>query len=279
MALGVRFHDWRDTNSRRKYPFADHVPASNGTLDIPDDLFVDGRLYPIGGNEQLYLSRITKDTNEITFAIRATGTDELATASFELTDIPENGQLAFFDTYGRPAGVLVSSKTALQSFSGVNVGVYTFLLSQTEFAAAVNVPQPEAGVRGFILPSGELVTGNVWLVGEDGVVIRRDGSDLRIDVIGDPFANRKLCAESDANEELPALRPYCPIKTLNGITPDGKGNFQLIVGSNQSLTPILRITPGSESGSDVTEHLEGETSLKVATVKIEMLGERRLRGT
>lgn len=278
MALGVQFHDWRDTNARRKYPFADHVNASNGVVDIPDDLFVDGRLYPIGANEQLYLSRITKTSNSLTFAIRATGTDELATAVFTLDDIPSNGELAFTDTYGRPAGVLLSTETDLQSFSGLDTGEYTFLLTQTEFAAAVIVPQPAAGVRGFVLPDGTFVTGNVWLVGEDGVLIRRDTDGaLRIDVIGDPFASRKLCADEEANEDVRALRPYCAIKTINGIEPDDKGNFQLIVGSNQSLSPILRIIPGDQSGTDVTEHLGGDTALNFATLMIEMLGERRFR--
>jgi hypothetical protein len=277
--MAIRFHDWRDTNARRKYPFADYVPAASDELTIPDELFVDGRLYPIGGNEQLYLSRITKDANALTFAIRATGTDELATASFSLDDIPSTGEVAFFDEYSRPAGILISSETALQTFSGIDVGVYEFLLSQTEFAAAVNTPQPAAGVRGFVLPDGDMVTGNVWLVGEDGVVLRRDSDNaLRVDVIGDPYAARKLCADEEANEDIAALRPYCPIKTLNGIAPDAKANFQMLVGSNQSMSPILRIIPGEQSGSDVTEHLEGESSLNFATVIIEMLGERRFRG-
>lgn len=277
--VSVRFQDWRDTNARRKYPFADGVPAASDEVTLPDDLFVDGRLYPVGGNAELYLSRITKDANALTFAIRATGTDELATASFTLDDIPANGELVFSDTYSRPAGVLVSSEVALQSLSGIDVGIYEFTLAETEFAAAVNTSQPSPGVRGFLLPSGDVMTGAVWFVGEDGVVLRRDGNAIRVDVIGDPFAARKLCEDEEANEEVAPLQPYCPIKTLNVIAPDNQGNFQLLVGSNQSLTPILRITPQSDSGSAVTETIEGADALAFATLKIEMLGERRLRGT
>jgi hypothetical protein len=124
-----------------------------------------------------------------------------------------------------------------------------------------------------------LVTGNVWIVGEDGVILRRgDDGTLRIDVIGDPYAARKLCADEEANEQVATLQPYCPIKTLNGIAPDDRGNFQMLVGSNESLSPILRILPGEESGSDVTQHLEGESGLSFSTIIIEMLGERRFRG-
>lgn len=276
--VSIRFQDWRDTNARRKYPFADNASAASSEVTLPDDLFVDGRLYPIGGNAELYLSRITKDANALTFAIRATGTDELATASFTLADIPENGELVFFDTYNRPAGLLVSSEIALQAFSGIDVGIYEFTLVQTEFAAAVNTSQPSPGVRGFLLPNGDIMTGDVWFVGEDGVVLRRDGNAMRVDVIGDPFAARKLCGDEEANEEVATLQPYCPIKLLNGIAPDEQGNFQLLVGSNQSLSPILRITPQSDSGSEATESVEGDDTLTFATLKIEMLGERRLRG-
>jgi hypothetical protein len=131
-----------------------------------------------------------------------------------------------------------------------------------------------------VTDAGELFAGDVWLVGEDGVVLRRDDDgSLRIDIIGDPFAARKLCADESASDaEIEVLSPYCPIKKLNGVEPDDQGNFQMLIGSNQSLSNILRITPGSQPSSDVTKHLDGAGALTFATLRIEALGQRRLSG-
>jgi len=275
----ITFNDWREENKRRKYPFSDNVPALSTELTIPDDLFFDGRLYPIGGTQDMYLSRITKTASSLEFAIRSSGTEELAVASFALTDIPDNDELAFFDTYGRAAGLLLAEEANLRAFSGLDIGEYTFFLSQTQFAAAVVVPQPAVGVRGILLDSGDMLAGEVWLVGEDGVVLRRDGDTVRIDIIGDPFAARKLCEDSlTSDEDVTTLVPYCPIKTLNGIEPDDDGNFKLIAGTNASLSTILRITPGSQDSGAVTEHLGGEGTLQFATLTIELIGQRRFRG-
>jgi hypothetical protein len=277
--MAIVFKDWRNANKQRRYPFADHVAAANDAVAIPDNVFVDGRLYPIGGNAELFLSRITKDANSLIFAIRATGTAELATASFDLDEIPTTGEVAFFDTYGRPAGLLLSSESDLQGFSGIDAGVYEFLLTQTQFAASVVTPQPETCVRGIILEDGSIFTGDIWIVGENGVVLREENGAIRVDVIGDPFAARKLCEDEVTDDsEISALAPYCPIKRINNIAPDASGNYQLLVGANESLTNILRITPGDQADSTVTEHLEGAEALGGATLKIEALGQRRLRG-
>ena len=273
----VTFNDWREENKRRKFPFSDNVPAANETLEIPDNLFFDGRLYPIGGNENLFLNRITKTASDVTFAIRATGTSELATATVDLDDIPASGEVAFFDTNGRSAGLLVSEATTLQAFVGLDVGTYTFLVTQTQFAAAVVVSQPSPCVRGIVLESGEVMSGDVWLVGEDGVILRNDNGAIRVDIIGDPYARRKLCEDSilSGDDEPSLLAPYCPIKTINGIAPNEEGNFELLVGDNGSLTTILRITPGEQTGNTLTASIGGSGSLQFATLLLELLGQIR----
>ena len=276
----IVFGDWRDDNGQRKYPFADDATLIGDTLTISKALFIDGRLYPVGGNEDLFLSSVTRDGSIITFAITATGAGELATGSYDVTDIPESGEIAFHDAYGRPAGMLLATEQSLEAFSGLNSGTYEFLSAQARFATAVVVPQPEVGVRGFILPDGETLFGDVWIVGEDGVVVRRDeDGSLRIDLIGDPFAARKLCDDEEiSDEDVEVLQPYCPIETINGIRADDQGNYKLFVGSNESLSSILRITPVNQPSDDVAKHLGGESSLRFASLKIEALGQRRFGG-
>lgn len=276
----IVFGDWRDDNEQRKYPFADDATLVGDTLTIPAALFLDGRLYPIGGNEDLFLSQISRSGSIITFTISAAGPGELATAQYDVTDIPESGELAFYDVYGRPAGMLLATETTLEAFSGLNTGEYDFIITQTRFATAVVVPQSEAGVRGFILPSGETVFGDVWIVGEDGVVVRKDDDgSLRVDLIGDPFAARKECEDEEiSDEDVEVLQPYCPLETINGIPADDLGNYKLLVGSNESLSTLLRIVPVVDQADDVAKHLGGASSLKFASLKIETLGERRTEG-
>jgi len=135
-------------------------------------------------------------------------------------------------------------------------------------------------VRGFILATGEMFAGDVWIVGEDGVVVSRDDDEsLRIDIVGDPFAARKLCTDEEISDEgLEVLEPYCPIETINGIEADDQGNYKLLVGSNESLSNLLRIRPLVQQSDDVAKHLGGDSALKFESLLIETLGERRLGG-
>ena len=273
------FGDWRDDNQQRKYPFADDALLTNGTLAIPKSLFIDGRLYPIGGDENLYLYRVTREEETITFGIRS-GDDELATGSYDVTDIPENGEIAFHDDYGRPAGMLLGTEMSLRAVSGLNAGTYTFTQPQARFATAVVVPQPDVGVRGFLLPDGSFVASNVIFVGEDGAIVRKDDDgSLRIDFVGDPFARRKLCEDEETSDaDVALLQAYCPIQTINGIPANDQGDYKLLVGSLESLSPVLRITPVAQPDDDVRKHLGGESALKFASLLVEVLGQRRFRG-
>jgi hypothetical protein len=274
----IKYDDWRVENAHRRYPFADDVTLSNGLdLTIPDTLFLDARLYPIGGGPRQYISSITKANSIITFNI-SDAAAELASAAYSEVDIPENGEVPVYDTYGRPAGILVSTKVMLSAFSSISEGTYEFLEADTAFAATVVIPQPSLGVRGFLLPSGEVVSGDAWLVGEDGIVLRReDDGSIRVDAVGNPFAEQQLCL-TEETEEGQQREPYCPIKTINGIAPDEQGNISLTVGANQSLTNLIRITPQTGSGDDLLTHVGEPNQLATAVLRIQALADRRMRG-
>lgn len=264
MVRQILFPDWRDENAKIKYPFADSALMDNGDVELPTTAFIDGRLYPVGGNELLYLNRLTRDGDTVTIGIRADGTSELATTSYSVSVPPDNGELAFADSYGRPAGILLSSVLELEALGALDQGTHTFTLDQTRFAAAAVIPQPDSGVRGVITEDGDVLAGDVWMVGERGVVLRQDEGAIRVDVVGDPYASRALCETEEPQEgeaeTQPILAEFCPIKTINGYPANDAGNFELRVGSNQSETNIMRITGQRD------------------TLKIELLGQRRFRG-
>lgn len=275
----IKYDDWRVENAHRRYPFADDVTLTNiAGLVIPDTLFLDARLYPIGGGPRQFISSVVKEDSIITFNI-SDRTSDLASAAYSEVDIPENGEVAVYDTYGRPAGVLVSTEDMLRSFASIDAGAYTFTLGETAFATTVVIPQPSLGVRGFLLPSGDVVSGDTWLVGEDGIVLRReDDGSIRVDAVGDPFAEQKLCTEEETSEAQQRA-PYCPIRTINGIAPDEAGNILLTTGSNQSLTNLLRITPQRGAGDDILSHVGEPNQLATAVLLVQALGDRRMRGS
>lgn len=259
----ILFPEWRDETKQIRYPFADSAACTNGALELPPWLFLDGRLYPVGGGARLHISKITKVASTVTFTL-ADETTELATAAYDVASPPANGELIFTDKYGRPAGMLLSAADRLSVFGAMGQGTYEFTVEQTEFAATVAVPQPNYGVRGIITDEGEILTGDVWLVGERGVVLHEEDGAIRVDIVGDPFASRAVCAEEEQQDnDVPddALDPYCPIMTINGYSPDSYGVFHLMVGGNESLTNVLRIVPGSGN-----------------VLRFELLGERRFNG-
>lgn len=246
------FQSWRNEQSKVKYPFADTATMTNGVVTFLNSLFIDGRLYPIDGGPRLYISEVNRAVDVVTLTLRSENSEDLATASFQIASPPANGVLAFADQYGRPAGVLVSTSSELAIFGTIAQGAYSFTIDQTELTAAVVVPMPDAGIRGIVTADGDIIAGDVWLVGENGVVLRKDGDALRIDIVGNAFAKRARCEdeqEAEISDDEGALLPYCPLLTINGYPPDDYGNFELRVGGNQVQQPILRIEPGEDANS------------------------------
>ena len=232
----IILEEWRNSNERVRYPFTDGASLVNSdSIRIDEDLFYDARLYPIGAGVGVYLSKIVVADNGITFFISDPQHGILASGGFEFTSVPD--QLALVDGYGRPAGVLVSSVAKLGALANVyGEGEILFEQAETEFAPTVVVPLPQPGVRGVLLDDGNIVAGDIYLVGTDGVVLSIEDGNIRVDVIGDPYALVKACDE----EGIP-LPAFCGLKTINSIPPDTNGDFKLTVGGNEAADNILRV--------------------------------------
>ena len=83
------------------------------------------------------------------------------------------------------------------------------------------------------------MTGDIWLVGDQGVVLRRENiNTIRIDIIGVPLFKRFLCEPQASN--FPAKR-Y--LKTINGCGPDEFGNFTFTATNELAEDSVLRIYP------------------------------------
>jgi hypothetical protein len=96
-------------------------------------------------------------------------------------------------------GVLVSEPPRLAAIISWGVGRHVFELEQTEFCLTCQLPVPDPGVTGFRLPDGSILTGKVWFVGEDGVVLQGTlptptaPATVQVNVVGDPLYLQKLC--------------------------------------------------------------------------------------
>lgn len=225
-------------------------------LFLPESLFLDATFYPIGGGERLRLSRVTVDHQEVTLFIGDDVTEHLASATFDLVSPPDN--LAFQDVYDRPAGLIVSEAARLAVFQAWPTGSHAFSVDQSELAATCCIPTPEIGVRGFLTEAGDLLTGDVWLVGDDGVVLSKETivdsragvlggvqtyEVIRVDIVGDPLFRRRLC---QGNNNFVSPRLLQQLTVQDGCRkvvclPDEYGDFKISVGHQDAVDTILRI--------------------------------------
>lgn len=219
-----------------KYPFADAATlrTRDGIL-MDQDTFLDFSLYPIGGLEQLYLSKVVVEANLVTLWVGDTIKSELCYCSFDPLFPPD--VLEFLDSFGRPAGVAVSSSERLAVFQTWPIGTHPFSPSATPFVATACVSMPEEGVRGISV-NGEVLSGDVWLVGENGVVLSEEDGCIRVDVVGDPLFKRAANME---DFETPRF-----ITSINGVSPDDGGDIKLTVGRGYVNDPVIRIYPNGK---------------------------------
>ena len=261
MGEAILFHEWRDENEQRNYPFADSALMTNGLRNIPRSTFIDARLYPIGGTVPLYLSRVTTTATQLKFTVAGTGVGELATAQVDIDALPGDGKLVFYDSFQRPAGImLAASSVALSLFAGWGVGEEIFTAAQLPMAAQAVIPIPGDHVQSIVV-DGQTFAGEVWLAGEDGIVLREEDDKIRIDVIGDPYAGAQSCRDQiiEGADCDPPTGSYDPIATINNISPNDLGDWLIAAGSLLFDDNPFKVTPQGNS------------------LKIEIIGGRRTK--
>lgn len=247
----LRYPQWRNENDHGKYPFSPRVTLTNGSALIPENLFSDARLYPIGGSEDQYLSKITKTDTEVIFYVSDPVSGELAIGVYDIAQPSERGTIQLQDLYGRAAGVFVTDASRMVPLLGWVSGDYAFTIEQTRFVCGVITPMPRAaGVRSLRVDdtSYVCVSDDIFIVGGRGVVLEsaREGNDIVITVhaVGEPLYKQLLC------QGLSYSNP-CKLRTINGLRPDYFGNFQIVPCSLEVPNTILRVV-AIEHGIKIT---------------------------
>lgn len=239
----ILFPEFRDDNAASRYPFADSATLMTTTgLQFPVDMILDAAVYPVVGNDVgMRLTKIVVADTEVTLVIGNSTNTWSASGTFDKITPPTMIELV--DTYSRPAGVLICDATELAIFQVWPLGSHLFAATAAAFVAAVTFPVPATGVRGLMTPDQNLFTGDVWLVGDDGVVIRAaDDNTVRIDIVGDPLFVRRVCGTEADLFETPKF-----LQTINGEEADEYGNYTILVTNDQAADTVLRVFAQSDS--------------------------------
>ena len=243
----IIFPEFRDEQGDSRYPFADTaLLAANTGQVLPRDAFFDAALYIINATAPLYIYSIEVTTNNVEITIGGAGNQKLAVANYDPLNPPENGQLPVVDLYGRPAGMLLAKERVLAYLGSWELATHVFAPTATEFVSSVVLPAKEPGVRAVSVNAiSEFLTGDIWLIGRDGVVLRKDAqadNTVRIDIIGVPLFKRLPCN----NEQGAFVNNFTPrdfLRTINGCTPDEFGNFSITVAPETASDSTMRIYP------------------------------------
>lgn len=229
---------YRDDNGASRYPFADTTSlVATDAVAISPDLFVDAMLHIPAADTVARISAIRTSATEI--SVTVTAGPQTATATVSLPDPTPYLQLLTPD--GKPAGLLLADADILATLQGWPSGLHTF---SAEFVASVCLLGADLGVTGLQAASGAPLTNDVWLVGEDGIILSADDNDvIRVDIVGEPLINRRLC------DTTPGFQARRFLRTINEQIPDQYQDMRLVIGRANTLRPALRI--GYENGEIV----------------------------
>lgn len=248
--------EWLASHDRTNYPFSQTGTLRNATGDVIDPgVFLDAMFYPVAGQAGGYLSSVEITNDDVILQFGDNETLNRCLATFSKSSPPDT--LRVLDAFGRSAGVIVSETVRLGVFSSWSVGVHRFLSEETPLVARVWAPTPNVGVRGILLDDGTILTGDIWLVGSDGVVLSCEELEvndvcgkgtktqhvIRVDIVGDPLWRRRLCADPDDYESKRFLQQitFTGAQKTFSCVPSAVGDIKIGVGSHSTPDTILRI--------------------------------------
>jgi hypothetical protein len=240
MPTRVFVRPWRNDTAASSFPFASTLQAVSDTeLPFPVAAVLDASIYA-SPQSPFYLTEIELDVSGD--AVIWVGTEaDTRIASTSVSPGDTDDVLTLMDGYDRKFGVLVVDPTQMQIVTAWSLGIHSFGTS-LEFVASVMLPSALA-VEGVLLDDGTLLSDDVWIVGEDGVVVRSVGGVLRVDIVGDPMFRRRLCTPPGAFT-VPRF-----VKTISGQSADDYRHFTISAGTGLAADSILRIVPDQDQGA------------------------------
>ncbi len=230
--------EWREDIGQSMYPFADGSSLISRTnRQLPPEIFVDAAIYPTGGEPPLYLSKVNISVRKVAIYIGGSGNDSLASGFYDPVNPADIVEL--FDPSGRSAGALVLNPIEAAILQSWPIGDHTFSNAASALCPTVVMVLPNYGVTAVQLDDGTILTGDVWLVGGSGVILREENGSIRADITGDPLSKRDRCNNDVVNSFVTPVF----LKTINNLPPGIDNDFKILIGLNQSPDSILRVYP------------------------------------
>lgn len=235
----IIFPQFRDEQSDSRYPFVDTATLrTDSGLDAGKYTFIDAVLHPINGEEGVYISSIFVQLGQVTIWIGDQTTTKTCSAAFTTIGADPPNELPLIDIYGRPAGLLLVNSVEVSKFAGWPQGEHLFRPAATTFVSTVVIPAQEPGVRAVMPATEEFLTDDLWLIGDQGVVVRGvSDTVIRFDIVGEPLFQRFLCGPLN-KFDAPTF-----VKTINGCPPDEYGNFTITATNLSARDAALRVYP------------------------------------
>lgn len=226
------------------YPFDDRatLETTSGLLLTPD-LFVDAQVAVPGTWAVLGLVGLDIALTTVTFRVGNADLPTAASAELDLSDPAEI--LPLVDALGRVAGHLVLNLQAVAPLQTWPTGSYAFDPGTADFVASVVTPLPPRGLDAFQVGAA-LLADDVYVLGDNGVVLTAGSGGFRVDVVGDPLFRRRDCLAAGGFTTPSFLR------SVNGLGPDARGGFVLVATAAARGSTILRIDPAGDDAIAVS---------------------------
>lgn len=243
--MTIHYQEFELELAGTSYPFTPTATLTNGTDTVPSNLFVDCVFYLARSDGRLYLSSVDVSSSKIRLTIGIPGDSAAGVAEI---NVPVTAsRVTIFDRQGRAAGLLVSSPDRLGVLSSWGVGAHLFTPEQTEFCLSCYHPSPPSEVTGIRLPDGSTVSGEVWLVGADGIILTTftdsSGNNIQFNAVGDPLFTQKECTGTGLFAPIQPVRQITVVSS-NGTftcTPSNHGNFSLQMNNALNANTALRL--------------------------------------
>jgi hypothetical protein len=226
--------EYRNQIGGTNYPFEPDATLLTDTgLYLAPGAIVDLTLSPIGEWSNLGITGLAVDQVEATVWFGNDDFPKVAYGRFPVASPP--ARVALRDALERPAGLMLIDGVLGAIFQAWPVGEHAFPSGAATIVASKVVPTPEAGLRG-ILVGGVLCTGDVQLVGDNGIIVTGDDAaeEVRIDVTGEPLFRRAGCYGSGE------FTTPIYLKTINGTGPSAFGGFVIVAAGHAKGGTILR---------------------------------------
>jgi hypothetical protein len=249
--MRVLNQQWRDYLASAQYPFLGAGPIlSNDGFTVPSNCFLDLNLLVDQTIETVFLVSIT--TSSLVPAI----------ATFALPDGTVVGTCSFLDIQSNHqipiklgtaiTGVAVVDPTILPIINGWGPGIHSF--TGVQVMPHLLVALDRKWRRGFLLPDGTILEGDVYFVADLGLKFDRTSTGFALNVTGDPYNGR--------------TRPARALYSVNLVGPqNGAGNLNLVslgvapghpLPTNSTTNPFrLSIKP---SQAQIQIELDGNVS-------------------